>query len=85
MPDPELKYYSIEPATKFVLPRVREALAINPDLKVMISPWSPPAWMKTTNSLIQGQLLPQYYLVVRDTTSLAPSKRSAAKVCRCRC
>jgi glucosylceramidase len=61
VPDPEFKYFSIEPATKFVLPRVREALAINPDLKVMISPWSAPAWMKTTNSLIQGQLLPQYY------------------------
>ena len=44
-----------------MLPRVREALAINPQLKVMISPWSPPAWMKTTRSLIQGQLLPQYY------------------------
>jgi glucosylceramidase len=40
---------------------VREALAINPDLKVMISPWSAPAWMKTTNSLIRGQLQPQYY------------------------
>jgi glucosylceramidase len=61
VPDPELKYFSIEPARQYVLPRVREALAINPDLKVMISPWSPPAWMKTTHSLIQGQLLPQYY------------------------
>jgi glucosylceramidase len=61
VPDPELKYFSIEPARQYVLPRVREALAINPDLKVMISPWSPPAWMKTTKSLIQGQLLPQYY------------------------
>jgi glucosylceramidase len=60
-PDPELKYFSIEPARQYVLPRVREALAINPDLKVMISPWSAPAWMKTTKSLIQGQLLPQYY------------------------
>ncbi len=44
-----------------MLPRVREALAINPDLMVMISPWSAPAWMKTTRSLIQGQLVPQYY------------------------
>jgi glucosylceramidase len=61
VPDPELKHFSIEPARKFVLPRVREALAINSDLKVMISPWSAPAWMKTTRSLIQGQLLPQYY------------------------
>jgi len=60
-PDPELTHFSIEPARQYVLPRVREALAINPDLKVMISPWSPPAWMKTTSSLIQGQLLPQYY------------------------
>jgi glucosylceramidase len=60
-PDPELRNFSIGPARKYVLPRVREALAINPELKVIISPWSPPAWMKTTHSLIQGQLLPQYY------------------------
>jgi len=60
-PDPELRTFSIGPARKYVLPRVREALAINPELKVIISPWSPPAWMKTTHSLIQGQLLPQYY------------------------
>src|SRR4051794_30754847 len=60
-PDPDLRYFSIAPARQYVLPRVREALAINPDLKVMISPWSPPAWMKTTRTLIQVQLLPQYY------------------------
>ena len=60
-PDPELRYFSIDPARKFVLPRVREALAINPELKVMISPWSAPAWMKTTKSLYKGQLVPGYY------------------------
>ena len=60
-PDPELRYFSIEPARKYVLPRVREALAINPDLKVMISPWSAPAWMKTSGSLTKGQLKPEYY------------------------
>jgi glucosylceramidase len=60
-PDPELRYFSINPARKYVLSRVREALAINPDLMVMISPWSAPAWMKTTNSLIKGQLEPRYY------------------------
>ena len=60
-PDPELRNFSIEPAKKYVLPRVREALAINPDLLVMISPWSAPAWMKTTRSLIKGHLVPQYY------------------------
>ena len=60
-PDPELHYFSIDPAKKYVLPRVREALAINPDLLVMISPWSAPAWMKTSKSLVTGQLVPQYY------------------------
>lgn len=60
-PDPKLRYFSIDPAKKYVLPRTREALAINPDLLVMISPWSAPAWMKTTQSLIKGELVPQYY------------------------
>lgn len=60
-PDPELRYFSIAPARKYVLPRMREALAINPDLKVMISPWSAPAWMKTSKSLIKGQLEPRFY------------------------
>jgi glucosylceramidase len=61
VPDPELSQFSIERAKKYVLPRTREALAINPDLLVMISPWSAPAWMKTTRSLIKGELVPQYY------------------------
>lgn len=60
-PDPELRYFSIGPARKYVLPRTREALAINPQLMVMVSPWSAPAWMKTTRSLIKGQLEPRYY------------------------
>lgn len=60
-PDPELRHFSIDPARRYVLPRTREALAINPRLMVMISPWSAPAWMKTTHSLIQGQLQLQYY------------------------
>ena len=61
VPDPQLRYFSIEPAKKYVLPRTREALAINPDLLVMISPWSAPAWMKTTRSLIKGEIVPEYY------------------------
>jgi glucosylceramidase len=65
-PDPKLEHFSIAPARQYVLPRVREALAINPDLLVMISPWSPPAWMKTSKSLIQGQLEPRYYQAFAD-------------------
>lgn len=60
-PDPELKHFSIDPALKHVIPRTREALALNPRLRVMITPWSAPAWMKTTKSLIKGQLDPDHY------------------------
>ena len=66
LPDPQLRFFSIAPARQYVLPRVREALAINPDLKVMISPWSAPAWMKTTKSLIKGSLVPKYYPAFAD-------------------
>ncbi|MBC7989849.1 MAG: glycosyl hydrolase, partial [Luteimonas sp.] len=59
--DPELAHFSIAPNRGDVIPVTRAALAVNPDLKVMASPWSAPAWMKTTDSLIQGTLQPQYY------------------------
>jgi glucosylceramidase len=65
-PDPGLRHFSIARAKTYVLPRTREALAINPDLLVMISPWSAPAWMKTTRSLIKGQLVSEYYPAFAD-------------------
>jgi glucosylceramidase len=43
------------------LPALRATLAINPQLKLVGSPWSPPGWMKTTGSLIQGTLRPEFY------------------------
>ena len=54
--DPALEHFSIEPNRAAVLPTVRQARAINPDLAVMASPWSAPAWMKTSDSLIKGRL-----------------------------
>lgn len=60
-PDPELKHFSIDENRGDVIPVARAMLAINPQLKIMASPWSAPGWMKDSNSLIQGRLLPQYY------------------------
>jgi glucosylceramidase len=60
-PDPTLAHFSIAPNRDDVLPIARQALAINPDLKIMASPWSAPAWMKTSGSLIGGTLKPEYY------------------------
>ncbi|MFJ6024602.1 glycoside hydrolase family 30 beta sandwich domain-containing protein [Brevundimonas sp. NPDC092305] len=60
-PDPSLATFSTERMAEYVFPTVRQALAINPDLKVMASPWSAPGWMKTTGNMIQGQLKPEFY------------------------
>lgn len=57
--DPTLANFSIAPDRADKLPVIKRALAINPDLKLMASPWSPPGWMKTTGSLIKGTLTPE--------------------------
>ena len=59
--DSSLAHFSIDADRGAKLPLLKRALAINPQLKVMASPWSPPAWMKTTNSLIKGTLRQDYY------------------------
>ena len=59
--DPTLARFSIEPDRANRLPMVQRALAINPALKVMASPWSAPGWMKTTGKLIKGSLRPDAY------------------------
>jgi glucosylceramidase len=59
--DPDLKHFSIEHDQAYIVPTVREALAINPQIKVMATPWSPPGWMKTSDSLIGGSLKESAY------------------------
>lgn len=59
--DPQLRKFSIEHDREYILPLLREALAMNPDLKIIATPWSPPGWMKTSDSMIQGTLLPAAY------------------------
>lgn len=59
--DPELKHFSVDRDRAYIIPLLREALMLNPNLKVIASPWSPPGWMKTSDSMIQGALLPSAY------------------------
>ncbi|WP_223165861.1 glycoside hydrolase family 30 protein [Lentzea indica] len=51
-----LRHFSVQHDEAKILPLLREAKRLNPRLKVMATPWSPPAWMKTGNSLVGGQL-----------------------------
>ncbi|UAL12790.1 glycoside hydrolase family 30 protein [Caulobacter segnis] len=76
--DPKLEHFSLKRPQEYVFPTVRAALKINPDLKVMASPWSAPAWMKTTGSLVKGQLKPEAYPVYADF--FARYVKEAAKV-----
>lgn len=59
--DPELKHFTLAKEREDVIPATKQALALNPQLQVMASPWSAPGWMKTTDSLVQGQLKPEHY------------------------
>jgi glucosylceramidase len=59
--DPDLKNFSIDHDLADVLPLTKQAQQLNPDLKVMASPWSAPAWMKDNQDLDQGWLQSQYY------------------------
>lgn len=61
--DPELLHFSIRKDEERRIPDcIREALEINPDIKIIASVWSPPAWMKENESLINGgRVRPEYY------------------------
>ncbi len=58
-----------EEEIKYVIPVLKEILAINPSLKIMGSPWTAPLWMKVNNlaslgahnSWTGGHLNPKYY------------------------
>src|ERR1700722_9451214 len=55
--DYQQRHFSIAHDQAQILPLLRQAEAINPRLQVIASPWSPPAWMKTGDSLIGGRLI----------------------------
>ena len=64
--DPKLSHFSIAHDNAYIIPALREALAENPKLFTVASPWSPPAWMKSTDTLGNaldtiGNLLPSAY------------------------
>jgi glucosylceramidase len=60
--DPSLAKFSIAHDLTDVLPLTKQAIALNPSLKVMATPWSAPAWMKDDDTLTEpGWLQSQYY------------------------
>jgi glucosylceramidase len=61
--DLSLSNFSLAPDKDHLIPLLKEILLINPNIKIMACPWSPPVWMKDNNSTIGGSLQPNYYAV----------------------
>jgi glucosylceramidase len=59
--DPELARFSIDRDRACILPVIQEARRVSPKTLFFASAWSPPGWMKTTGSLIGGELQPRWY------------------------
>jgi len=58
--DPELKRFSIAHDREHILPILREARMVNPELFLISSPWSPPGWMKSGGSMLGGAVRKRY-------------------------
>lgn len=64
--DPALNKFSIAEEKSDLIPVLKEILAINPDLKILGSPWSAPVWMKTNGDTRGGSLKPEFYGAYAD-------------------
>ncbi|MGW9459207.1 RICIN domain-containing protein [Streptomyces globisporus] len=58
--------FSIDRDRSQIIPVLKQATAVNPAIRFMGSPWSPPAWMKTNNSLNGGSLRTEHYQTYAD-------------------
>jgi glucosylceramidase len=60
--DKALKTFNIDHDRKFKIPLIKQATATaGGKINLFVSPWSPPAWMKSNNNMLKGgTLLPAY-------------------------
>lgn len=61
--DINLDKFSLSPDMLHLVPLLKEIILINPNIRLLGSPWSPPVWMKDNGATMGGSLLPQYYNV----------------------
>jgi len=54
--DVPLAKFSIAHDQTYILPLIVQAKTLNPQMKLMANPWSPPGWMKNTDSMLGGSL-----------------------------
>jgi glucosylceramidase len=59
--DVNLTNFSLTPDMTDLIPLLKEILIINPNIKILATPWSPPVWMKDNNNFMGGNLQAAYY------------------------
>jgi glucosylceramidase len=59
--DLSLNSFSLAPDKTDLIPLLKEIIAINPAIKILATPWSPPVWMKDNGNSKGGSLQTQYY------------------------
>jgi len=59
--DPNLTNFSVTHDAAYTIPLIKQALSINPNMKVVALPWSPPAWMKSTGTMNGGNMNTAYF------------------------
>lgn len=64
--DMNLEQFSLQKDEAQLIPILKDILDINPDIKIMASPWSAPAWMKENQSLKGGSLAAEYHDVYAE-------------------
>ncbi|WP_162037863.1 carbohydrate-binding protein [Chengkuizengella sediminis] len=64
--DPNLAQFSLEKDRENIIPILQEIQSVNPELKVLGTPWSAPAWMKESGTLNGGSLSPDHYQAYAD-------------------
>jgi glucosylceramidase len=67
--DPTLANFSIAHDQTDIIPLIQQAKSLNPQLKIMANPWSPPGWMKASNSMVSSSA--QNYLLSSMYTPFA--------------
>lgn len=52
--DFDLKHFDIAHDKDAIIPMIKAAAELSPEMKIFSSPWSPPAWMKTNGKMAKG-------------------------------
>lgn len=64
--DLSLDNFTLSQDLQDVVPVMKDIIKINPDIKIMASPWSAPAWMKSNRNARGGKLVHKFYGVYAD-------------------